>query len=330
VNRSRLKRLVALPAVLVGALALSSCGYNIPSDMTAVHVTKGPFQAKKVVGCVQPSERKFWTNDTYALFPTSEREWDATGQKGSDAKDFQSVTKDKVVMKIPVTVRFSLITDCDTLKQFYVKYARRYAVEFHNDGSYNDEWETLLRKLVADPSDQALDRIVQDYNWQDVWNNPQTKVEITDRLNKALQDENSLLVQTAKGQYFEGISVLVGTPRPSNPDLATAVASEQTKVAQAQADEAQAKADEAKAKAETAVAQAEAAKQQAIINGYGGIDGYLKFLAVQNGINPWQPSYGSALVNPNGQNKQQVAPSPSPTPTDPSSNTKTGYTGGGK
>lgn len=293
------RKIAGLVALVGTALALSSCGYNVPSDMVAVHITKGAFQAKKVVGCVDSSQRKFWTNDTYALFPTSEREWDATGQKGSDASDFQSVTKDKVIMDIPVTIRFTLKTDCDTLKDFYVKYARRYGAKFEANGTFNDQWETLLRKLVGDPGDQTLDRIVQDYNWQDVWNNPKTRVEITDRLNTELRSDNSLLVQTAKAAYFDGISVLVGTPHPDNPALSEAVASEQTKVAQADADRAQAKADEAKAKAETQVAKAEAFKQRAEILGYrlpgmsakDALRAYNEAQLIAAGGNPYQSTF---------------------------------------
>jgi hypothetical protein len=206
------------------------------------------------------------------------------------------VTKDSVQMYIPVTVRFTLITECEKLKEFYTRYARRYGVEFEDDGSYNKQWITLLRKLVADPSDATLDRIIQDYNWRAVWNDPQTKVDIEKRLNEALTADNSLLTQTAKGQFFDGISVLVGKPEPVNQDLAKAVAAEQTNVAQAQSEEAQARADKLKAEAQTAVAAAEAKKQQAVIDGYGGIEGYLKYLAVENGINPWQPTYGAPLT----------------------------------
>jgi hypothetical protein len=272
-------------------------GYSVPSDMVAVHVGAGPFEAKKLKDdCIPSSSRAFMTNDDYPMFPTSEREWDATGQDGSDSGRMKSVTKDSVEMYIPVTVRFTLITECDKLKEFYTRYARRYGVEFKDDGTYNDQWITLLRKLIADPSDATLDRIIQDYTWRDVWNNPLTKVEIEKRLNDNLAADQSLLTSTAKGQFFDGISVLVGKPEPVNKDLAVAVASEQTNVAKAQSAEAQAKADKAKAEAETAVAVAEAAKQQAIVDGFGGIEGYLKYLAVQNGINPWQPSYGTALT----------------------------------
>lgn len=284
-------RIAVMGLLIVLMSSLTACGYNVPSDMVAVHVGEGPFEAKKVKGCIDSSKRAFMTNDTYALFPTSEREWDATGQKGSDSARFSSVTKDNVEMAVPVTIRFTLITDCKTLKDFYQRYARRYGVEFSSDGSYNDAWLTLLRKLVADPSDTTLDRIIQDYNWRDVWNNPETKTEIERRLNEALAGKSSLMDVVAKGHFFESISVLVGKAEPKNKELAAAVATEQTKVAQAQSDEAQAKADRAKALAQVAVAQAEAEKKRAEIAGYKSVDDYLKAKCIEAGCNPFQPSY---------------------------------------
>ena len=282
-------------------IGMSGCGYNVPSDMVAVHVKSGPNDSKQVVGCVPSASRKHWwsTNDDYPLFPTSEREWDATGQTGSDSKDFTSVTKDKVVMNIPVTIRFTLKTDCDTLEKFYTSYARRYAVHFDADGTYNDQWETLLRKLVADPADQTLDRIVQQFNWQNVWNDPKTKTDIEQQMNAALQSDNSLMVQTAKGQYFEGISVLIGTPAPENSELSAAVASEQTNVAKSEALQAQAKAEKAQAEAETAVAKANAAKQRATLEGFQlkgmtpaqALRAYNENQLIAQGGNPYQPQY---------------------------------------
>jgi len=289
--------LVAAVVIAIVVVLIAFRGYSVPSDMVAIRVGAGPFEASKIKGdCIKPSTRGYFTNDDYEYFPTSEREWDATGQKGSDSGRFTSVTHDNVEMAIPVTVRFTLDTECDTLKEFYTRYARRYGVHFDNDGGYNDAWITVLRKLVADPADATLDRIIQDYDWRKVWNDPATKVEIEKRLNDNLESDNSLMVQTAKGQFFEGISVLVGKPEPTNGDLAKAVAAEQTAVATAQSQEAQAKADKARAEAQIAVAQAEAAKQAAVIAGFGSPENYLMYLAVQNGINPWQPSYGAALT----------------------------------
>ena len=67
--------------VIIGLFALH--GYSTPSDMVAIRVGAGPFEAKKVKGdCIAPSTRGYLTNDNYEYFPTSEREWDATGHPG--------------------------------------------------------------------------------------------------------------------------------------------------------------------------------------------------------------------------------------------------------
>jgi len=286
-----MKKLTLL--LIAAALLLGGCGYSIPPDMVALRVGAGPFEPKKIKECIPANDRKlFWeTNDSYYPFPTSEREWDATGKKGSDSSPFTSVTKDNVVMQIPVTVRFTIKTDCKTLKKFYTNYVRRYGAEFDTDGSYNDQWETLLRKLVADPADQTLDRIVQGYDWRKVWNEPKTKVAIERQFNKALTSKQSLMVQTAKASYFDGISVLVGTPTPERPELRNAVALEQQAVADARSKEAEASARAAQARAELAVAQAEAAKKRQEIDGYPSVDDYLRNKAIQQGLNPFMPTY---------------------------------------
>lgn len=287
-----MKRTVLL--LIAAALLLGGCGYSIPPDMVALRVGAGPFEPKKIKECIPANDRKlFWeTNDSYYPFPTSEREWDATGQKGSDPGGrFSSVTKDNVVMKIPATVRFTIRTDCTTLKKFYSKYVRRYGAQFDTDGTFNEQWETLLRKLVRDPADQTLDRIVQRYNWRDVWNNPKTKVAIEREFNQRLSAKNSLMVQTAKGSYFEGISVLVGTPTPGQKKLRNAVALEQQAVAKAKSKEAEADARAAQARAELAVTEAEAAKKREAIAGYPSVDAYLKAQAIKRRLNPYQPTY---------------------------------------
>lgn len=281
------------PLLIALTLLLGGCGYNIPPDMVALRVGAGPFEPKKIKECIPANDRKlFWeTNDSYYPFPTSEREWDATGKSGSDSGPYTSVTKDNVVMQIPVTVRFTIKTDCPTLKKFYSKYVRRYGAQFDTDGTYNEQWETLLRKLVADPTDQTLDRIVQKYNWRNVWNEPKTKVAIERELDKRLTSRGSLMVQTAKASYFEGISVLVGTPTPERAELRNAVALEQQAVADAKSKEAEANARAAQARAELAVTEAQAAKKRQAIAGYPDVDAYLKAQAIRRGLNPYQPTY---------------------------------------
>ena len=281
------------------ALALTGCGFSVPSDMVAIHVGEGPFEARKVKGCEDASTRGWATNDTYEYFPTSEREWDASTADDADGKRFEVVTKDNVQMNIPVNIRFTLITDCKTLTEFYNKYAKRYGVHFDNDGSYNRAWIKLLRRLVKDPAEQTLNEIVQGYDWRKVWNDPDTKTAIQIDLQKDLTSPASLMESAAKGKYFEGVTVLIGKPEPANKALAAAVAEEQTKVAESKSQEAQADADTATAKAQLAVSEAQAAKQRAAINGYrlegmspkDAMRAYNEAQLIEKGGNPYQPTY---------------------------------------
>ncbi len=288
------RKLKSIALALVGVATLTACGYNVPSDMVAVHEGAGPFEAKKIKGCKDPADRGFWTNDKYVLLPgpSNQRVWDMTGQDGSDAKPVESSSKDSVVMQVPISVRFNLKGDCETLTKFYTNHVRRSGVEFKDNGDYNDKWPALLRSIVGDPVDQTLDRIVKDYNWRDLTYDPNLRAEIERKVDEQLSKEGtSLLTQAANGSYFTGISVIVGSPKPANDDLKNAVAAEQTKVAEARSAEAQAKADEQKAKAQVAVAQAEAAKKAAEIAGYPSVEEYNKAKAIEKGLNPYQPTY---------------------------------------
>lgn len=288
------KNSILIAFAVMGALLMGACGYSTESDMVAVRVGAGPWESKKVKGCVDASSRKwFWqTNDSYVKFPTNERYWEASTAKDADQGRYTSVTKDSVVMKIPVTVRFTLRTDCETLTDFYNNFAKRNDAYFENSKEYSDGWVQLLRQLIAQPTDTSLDRIIQGYTWRQVWQDPAVKTEIEAKLLASISAENSLLVKVANGKsYFTDFSVIVGSSDPANSALKNAVAEEQTRVSQAQSEEAQARADAAKAEAQLAVSRAEAAKKRAEINGYPSVEAYLKALCIQQGCNPYQPQY---------------------------------------
>ena len=287
-----MKKAATLIVALLVATLLAGCGgYNVPADMVAIQEGRGT-ESKKVKGCQEPGTRSLAGNDEYYFYPISEREWDATGQDGSDSGRFTAITKDNVQMYVPVTVRFTLITECEKLTDFYTSFARRYKAHFEDDGTYTEGWVTLLRKLVKDPADAQLDRIVQGYEWRDVWKDPATKVEIEKALDENLSSEDSLMRQVTNGEsYFENISVIVGQPEPVDQELASAVAQEASNVARAQSAEAQAKADVLKARAEVAVEKAEAAKRRAEINGYGSKEVFICLKLAEAGLNCKQPQY---------------------------------------
>lgn len=301
-----MKRATIIIAALLMALSMTGCGVSVPSDMARIHMGDGMFENKTPKGCVAPGTKdNSITNDEYPLYPVNEREWDASVNDDADSGRYKSVTKDNVEMYIPLNVRFNLIAPmsedeeskdderCATLIEFHMKYGRRYGVEFEDDGSYNDEWIDVLRRLIHDPVETSLDRIVQGYNWRDVYNNPDTKTEIEEKLLDPSMGIVPFIERSAKGTFFENFAVSMGSAEPVNDSLQAAIAEEQNLVASSQARKAEAEAQEAEARARVAVARAEAAEQRAKIAGFGGTRAYLQYLCISTPTcgNPYRDQF---------------------------------------
>lgn len=284
-----MKRITIIIAALLMALTMTGCGISVPSDMVAIHMGDGPFENKKPKGCIEPGTKdNSITNDEYPKYPVNEREWDASENDDADSGRFKAVTKDNVEMYIPLNIRFNLISPldseddarCDVLIDFHMKFGRRYGVEFEDDGSYNGAWIDVLRRLIRDPSETSLDRIIQQYNWRDVYNDPETKAAIEKSLLDPTLGIVPFIERSAKGVYFENFAVSMGSAEPVNTALRDAIAEEQNLVAGSQAREAEAKAKEAEARARIAVAKAEAAEQRAKIEGFTSVQAYLEYLCI--------------------------------------------------
>jgi hypothetical protein len=187
-----------------------------------------------------------------------------------------------------------MVTDCRTLKAWYNEHGQRYGASLTDDGAITAGWDLALRKLVADPLDAQLDRIVQRYPWRQVWNDPSIKAEI----EKQVSDQMETLVdRQARGHYFEGFTVLVKKPSPIDTALVDAINESQKQLAVSEQAIARARADVTRADAEVKVARAQAAKRRAEIEGYGSTEAYLKALAVEKGLNPWQPTTSGIIAN---------------------------------
>lgn len=286
----------ALAAIIVVPL-IAGCGVSTQSSVTKVEVGAGPFDDPVVKTCIKPGTKDNTpTNDDYYSYPVSDRDMDATGQKGSDFDPITAVSKDNAEMAIPLTIRFNMVTDCDTLGEFFKAYGQRYGAYLNDDGSTTDGWMTMLRKLMYDPTDALLDDVAKNYSWRDLYNNAQAQQELQTTLSEQIEN---IVDSNARGHFFDHFTVLVKKPVPTNPNLASAIAEEQAAVASAQSAEAKARAQKAQAQAETATARAEAAKKRAEIRGFGSFENYNKAKAVENGLNPYQPTY---IVN--GTNTQ--------------------------
>jgi len=281
-------------ALLLGLVAASSV--NTGSNITALQIGGGPIEDSKIKRCIQAGTHENFNSpgDKYVYYPLSERDWDATGQRGADSDPMRSVSSDNVEMEVPIVVRFSMVTDCTTLKTWYNEHGQRYGASLSDEGGITSGWDLALRKLVADPLDAQLDRIVQRFPWRQVWNDPAIKAEI----EKQVSDQMETLVdRQARGRYFEGFTVLVKKPSPIDKELVASINESQKLLAVSEQAIAGARADVARADAEVKVARAQAAKRRAEIEGYGSTEAYLKALAVEKGLNPWQPTTSSIIAD---------------------------------
>jgi hypothetical protein len=294
-QRRRTTTLLATGGAVAAVLLLSGCsGVNTDSGMVGLHYKGGPISSTHFANCVTSNTRNYdGPGDKHYQYPSNQRTFDATGGQDADSPPITVVSKDNAILTVPITVNFTLKTDCSTLRRFHERVGLRYAAYFDNVNSPSDGWSQMLRIMIGKPLDTQSDRIAQQYNWRDLWNNPKVKTQLETQVAKDLP---RLIKRQAGGNFFDNITVLMQKPTPTDGNLTSAVAKEQAAVATANSEKAQAEAQVAAANAQVAVAQAQAKSKAAEIQAYGGVDGYLKAQAIAKGLNIFQPSYGSAIV----------------------------------
>lgn len=288
-NRTRTRTVTAVALAVLAVSATGCASVSTAADQVALHYEGGAFSSKKFADCVPVSKKDYaGPGDSFYTYPTNQRIFEATGQKDADGDVIKVVSKDNVELAVPVSVNFTLNTDCKTLRKFHETIGNRYQAYMDGDQT-SDGWRRMLRIVVQQPLDTTLDRIAQQYEWRDLYNNPEVKTAIEKQVNDSIAQ--IVKRQTNNEEFFGGWSALIQKPTPTNEDLAKAIAAEQNNVAQANAARAKAEADLAAAKAQLAVQQAEANKQRALIAGYGSVEAYLKSLCIEKGCNPYQPTY---------------------------------------
>ena len=287
--------------MLFVGFVLSSCATaSAPADLMGVHYAGGAMSAKKFIDCLEPSNRSgFDPGDGYYFYPTRQISYEASQEKNSERGRFTVVSDDNAELYVPIRVTMQLDTKCETLRKFHEEIGARYNayIEDWNDSSdYPQGWIDLLNDVVGKPLDATVDRVAQKYEWREVWNNEEVRVEMEDEIEKSIE---GMVNAQSGGDFFTDFTVLVNKPDPVNPALKDAIANEQTKVADGQAREAEAKADKAVAEAQEAVKRAEAANKRAEIEGYRldgmtnkeALEAYLESLRIAAGLNSEQPTY---------------------------------------
>lgn len=306
-KNSRLK--IAAIAALA-TLALTGCSQSAAPNEMVVHYGGGPIEAKKFKGCIEPSDKELSKpGDSYYSYPASQSFYDFRGGKGADSKPIEVVSSDNQTLTIPGQVTFELNTNCKVLTAFHDnigKPRQAYMVEGDNgDLTYSKGWSKVLNTYIGVPLDGTLDRIAKKYTWRELYSDPTIKDEMNSAVNEQLK---TLVNQQTDGdqEFFLNYNSLILQPLLTK-ELQQTVRDAETSVAQAQAQEAKAVADAnaaraaadaqvAQKNAEASVAEAEARAQAATIAPYGSVENYNNYLAIQKGLNPFQPTYGGSTI----------------------------------
>lgn len=276
-------------ALLSLAMLAAGCSVSTQPDQVGLAYNDGPFSPRTFDKCIPVSKREGQgPSDVAFLYPANQRTDDFTGSEGSDRGPFPIVSKDGVELAFPGNLQFLLETECETLREFHEKIGNRYDAYF--DGNESEGWtKHVLPKYIEQPLQTALAGAASQYNWRELYNDPSVRIKVQEAVKEALP---RFVNDQTEGErvFFKNFVLTLQVPSPPQA-LKDAITNEQTVVAQANAAGAQAKAQVAQAQAETAVAVERAKQKAAEIRGYPSIAAYLQALAIQQKLNPFQPTY---------------------------------------
>lgn len=300
---------LVLLAVVAGSLALTGCVGPTPEQQTiTLQYEGGRFirTAPDFSRCVVGGQRGDYDyGGSSYTYPANQRVVDFTGGDGADRGPITIVSKDGIEMSVGGSLQYQLNTECDgdggVIREFHEELGRRYDASF-DDGpdSIPTGWREIQRLYLETPLETAMDRAAQNYNWLDLYKNPETKVAWENDVRKALPNEVNRSTP-GEAEFYLFLEPRIGAPNPAGERgdaVKAAITAGEQRVAEAKAREAEARANEAAARAQIAVSRAQAEARRQEIAGYGSARAYNEAKAIERGINPYQPSYGGAPIAP--------------------------------
>jgi hypothetical protein len=274
-------------------------------DQVALHYKGGAFTSKRFADCIAPSNRVFdGPGDGHFAYPASQTNFVFDAGDG-DGGPITFVTKDGIEMTVEGVANFLLNTSCEpltigdvryeggALQRFHELIGNRYAAYMTEDGFRSDGWRQMLAIYIARPLDTAIDRAGQGYTYAELYTDPAKKAAWE---SSVLDQLPGLVDRQTDGdtQFFLNFAITLQKPEPPQ-SIKDELIKQQAAVAAAKAAQAEAEAREAAALAQVEVEKAEAKKIQARVDVLGQL-GFLQQYAIDNGLNPFQPSTNS-LIN---------------------------------
>lgn len=300
--------ILVLVVGLVGLIFVRPSTASTGPDQVALHYKGGAFTSKRFSDCIAPSNRVFdGPGDGHFAYPASQTNFVFDNGNG-DGGPITFVTKDGIEMTVEGVANFLLNTSClpitigDTtyeggaLQLFHELIGNRYAAYMTEDGFRSDGWRQMLAIYIARPLDTAIDRAGQGYTYAELYTDPSKKAAWEQSVLQQLPD---LVDRQIDGdtKFFLNFAITLQKPEPPQ-SIKDELVKQQAAVAAAKAAQAEAEAREAAALAQVEVEKAEALKIQARVEVLGQL-GFLQQYAIDNGLNPFQPSTNS-LINGGG------------------------------
>lgn len=313
------RKIIVLVAALAVAVGATGCSVqNTQADQVAVHKGGGPLESPKDKGCVEAASKDFENDpgDAYYVYPAGQRTFKFDGKDannlapGADAPSIQSVSMDNQPITHSGQITLELNTACDVLTLFHDNIGNRKKSYIDPETGTSEGWVATLNDYVGYGAEATLDRVSKLYTWKQLYNDPAIKDTLNAEVNKTIRTlVNQQTAAAAPGdqEFFLNYSTLLRSPQPPQElidslkmeEAAKASAAATLTKAKAEADSAEqsAKAQVASKQAELTIAQLNARIKAAEINAYGGIREYNNNKAIEKGLNPYQPSYGSPITD---------------------------------
>ena len=302
-----MKKLILIPIVALLA-ALSACsgsGYTDQSVIT-LRYEKGASQGGKFVECIEPG-KKIVTNDALYPYPATQREdvWDTAnynaGSNSADHEDLRLTDKNGNTVFVKMKVSFFLNTDCSpktingkqykggTLQAFHELIGKTRHAYFNEGGGYGDGWLWAMDNYISSSVVDYMTKATRTQTADDMWLKSTVNTEFTEGLAEALPDLVNAGMETDL-QFYKDFTIKIYSITPDDSYLNLYKERQNAKI-KAETAEANKQARITEAQADAAVAEEKAKVRAAEAKGYGGMENMLKDKAIDNGLNPWQPTY---------------------------------------
>lgn len=295
--------------LIFGMSACSSDGLSDPAFQT-LRYEGGDTGGSKFKECVEPGD-KLVSNDRFYSYPNTQREavWDSDffEKQGSSADypDLKVTDKDGREVFVKMKISFNLNTSCEPVEVDGKKYPGGTIQAFHEligktrnayfdtsedgNGSYGAGWLWAMNNYVSTPVTDFVSKAARVEQVETLYSDTAKQEDI----EKSLAEQMPALVNSVMEtdlQFYDNFTVSIYKMTPDSEYLSLIKERENAQIkAETAQKNAEAKVAEAKANAE--VAREEAKILQAQIDGYGGFENYNKFMAVEKGLNPYQPTY---------------------------------------